>query len=760
MTEFIKRLVDRRVPHYLLVYIGISWGIIQFTQLIMDVFLWSPHWTKVVILASLMLWPCYLHCVYSHGEPEPAKRLLSKKFIIPTNLVVAFFVLFFIFRGQDLGAATTKVVVEDEEGNVIERQIPKQEFKKRTALFPMDFQGLSSEDEWLSSFVTEAVLIKMYSDDFFDPVPYELFSNQMIRAGYPRYVGLPLSLKLKIAKDTKSRWIFSGEVGKTPDAYTIITRLHSSGDGKLVEERTYSGNNIFNLVDQLSMDLKKDLEIPERKDVIDIPVAEYYTQNMQALIAYVQAGDEITFDNDYTKATDLLQQTIAADPNFALAQFALSRVLLLTNRIQEAILPARAALDGAYRLPEVLQFIIKSDYYFYTQNIDKAGAVIEMWAELYPDNQVALANLYQVQIVKDMRREAINTLEKMYELNTGLADNLKQIAGLHSSLGNFEEAEAALTRYIDQFPDDVSGILSLATLKVQTGKFEDAKHNLEKAMLLEPTSIEALFLQARITGGEGKFQETEDLYLKALELAGSPADKANVYSNMQFFYQAYGRIQLAIQALDNYFREASNYLPPIVLIQRRLAELGPYLSTGRIDEARSIVASIKAQLQPPFDIIALIGQISISVEEKNFDSAEADLQALETFINLNRLETLRPEIIAARAEIAEKKENWQEALELYLEIQKQNPANTTIHTSIGKSLRNLGRLDEASAAITEALRLIPANAGAHVEMSHIHEARGHIELARRSLSAALEVWAEADADFEPAATARERLATL
>jgi len=741
MTEFIKTLVERRVPHYLLVYIGVSWGIIQFTQLIMDVFLWSPHWTKIVILASLMLWPCYLHCVYNHGKPEPAKRLFSKKFIIPTNLVVAFFVLFFVFRGQDLGAATTKVVVEDEEGNVIERQIPKQEFKKRTALFPMDFQGLSNEDEWLSSFVTEAVLMKMFSDNFFDPVPPELFSNQMIKAGYPRYVGLPLSLKLKIAKDTKSRWIFSGEVGKTHDTYTIITRLHSFGDGKLVEERTYSGNDIFNLVDQISVDLKKDLEIPERKDVIDIPVAEYYTQNMQALIAYVQAGDEITFNN-------------------ALAQFALSRVLLLTNRMQEAIRPARAALEGAYRLPEAFQFVIKSDYYFYTQDLDKALAVIEMWAELYPDNQVALANLYQVQIVKDMRREAINTLEKMYELNTGLADNLKQIAGLHSSLGNFEEAEAALTRYIKQFPDDVSGILSLATLKVQTGKFEDAKRNVEKAMLLEPTNIGALLLQARITGGEGKFQETEDLYLKALELAGTPADKANIYSNMQIFYQAYGRTQLAIQALDNYFREASNYASPMSLLLSRLSQLGPYLSAGRVDEARSIVASIKAQLQPPFDILALIGQVRISIEEKNFASAEADLQALENFINLNRLETLRPDLVAARAEIAEKKENWQEALDLYLEIQKQNPANTLIHTSIAKSLRNLGRLDEASAAITEALRLIPANMEAHVEMSHIHEARGDIELARQSMSAALEVWAGADEDFEPAATARERLATL
>src|SRR3954447_26653188 len=138
MNGLIGKLLERRIPQYLVVYVGVAWGIIQFTQLIVDVFLFSPHWTKIAIFASLMLWPAYLLVVYRHGRPGADSWGLAEKIGIPANLLLGFAALFFMFRGQDLGAATRSIKVADETGNVGERKMAKQEFRKRTVLFDFD----------------------------------------------------------------------------------------------------------------------------------------------------------------------------------------------------------------------------------------------------------------------------------------------------------------------------------------------------------------------------------------------------------------------------------------------------------------------------------------------------------------------------------------------------------------------------------------------------------------------------------------------
>ena len=166
MNSLVGKLLERRIPQFLVVYIGVAWGIMQFTQMMVDVFLFSPHWTKIAIFATFMLWPSYVLVVYRHGRPGTDAWGLPEKIGIPANLLLTFAVLFFMFRTEDLGAATTSVTVADEAGNLVERQVAKQEFRKRTVLFDFDADGLADDDLWLTGFVPDAVYIDMLGDDF------------------------------------------------------------------------------------------------------------------------------------------------------------------------------------------------------------------------------------------------------------------------------------------------------------------------------------------------------------------------------------------------------------------------------------------------------------------------------------------------------------------------------------------------------------------------------------------------------------------
>src|SRR5262245_31241101 len=214
MKDLVGKLLERRIPQFLLVYIGVAWGIMQFTQLIVDVFLFSPHWIKIAIFASAMLWPAYLLVVYRHGRPGADSWGLPEKIVIPANLLLAFAVLFFMFRGEDLGAATTSVKVADEAGNVVERKVAKQEFRKRTVLFDFDGVDLTDDDTWLSGFIPDAVYMDMLGNDFLDPLGPNQFVEKLRRAGYPKLRNVPLALKREVANELHADWIFSGTVGR------------------------------------------------------------------------------------------------------------------------------------------------------------------------------------------------------------------------------------------------------------------------------------------------------------------------------------------------------------------------------------------------------------------------------------------------------------------------------------------------------------------------------------------------------------------
>ena len=240
MKSLIGKLIERRIPQYLLVYIGVAWGLMQFTQLIVDVFLFSPHWTKVVIFATFMLWPCYLLVVFRHGRPGADTWGLPEKVGVPANLLVAFAVLFFVFRSEDLGAATTSVTVADETGNLVERRVPKQEFRKRMVLFDLDADALADDDVWLTSFVPHAVYVDMMGDDFLDPLGRDQFLEKLRRSGYPQMRDVPLALKREIAEELHADWIVSGTIGKAGQQYVATVSLHAAGDGARAAEDSYT----------------------------------------------------------------------------------------------------------------------------------------------------------------------------------------------------------------------------------------------------------------------------------------------------------------------------------------------------------------------------------------------------------------------------------------------------------------------------------------------------------------------------------------
>ena len=165
-----RELIDRRVPHILAIFAGASWGLVEFTAFAVDEFLFSPHWTRMVLTTLLMMLPSVFLLAWFHGKPGKNRDSLARteKIGIPANLLLCVVVLAALFRGAELGSVTTATTVETEDGETLERQRPKTEFTKTTALFPLDLgPGMTQDESWISYAVPEALTLDLLADEFF-----------------------------------------------------------------------------------------------------------------------------------------------------------------------------------------------------------------------------------------------------------------------------------------------------------------------------------------------------------------------------------------------------------------------------------------------------------------------------------------------------------------------------------------------------------------------------------------------------------------
>ena len=764
MASLMRSLVERRVPHSVALYIGVSWGCVQFTHFIVNEFLLSPHWTRVVLAAVLLFLPSVLMLAWFHGRPGRNRFPLVERVGIPANVVVVAVVLTLAYSGTDLGAAVTRVTVENEDGETIERAIPKAEFRKRTALFPFDAgPGLGDDDAWVSYLTPRALTLDLLPDDFFEPISDSLH-ERIKESGFRDLRNVPLALKRQLAGGGYAEFFVAGAVDYLDDQYRATMTVNRVDTGAMVADRRYAGPDILVLVDEMSVDLKAALEIPPREGVDDLPVRERLSADASAVESYGRFREADVVRSDWSAGIDHLNMATRNDPTFALAQLDLALLLLNNNRPQEAAAAIRAALDHVYRLPERLGFIVKANYYSFSGDMPRAMALLEMWADLYPEDPFALRNLVTALTNRGDWEGVLETLRRIYALNPRNAGLLKRMATNLRRLGDTDEALGTLQEYVDLVPDDHEGLTELAELYRARGDHDTAREKLDQALLLEPGRSELARRLASIHLATGRFADARGGFEEALALARTPRERAAAHAGLQDYHEFRGEMAQAIAAMESLVAEASTFRSTVEMALARVEDVNTYIAAGRTDAARTLFDDLRSRIPMPYaGIVVPHMELHIELAQANFDAAREAHARWTQAVEENAFQVFRADLIWHRGLINQAAGDHASALTDYRSARERDrdPASY-YHDSerVGAVLRELGRLDEAQSELEAVLRLSPANPRAHLEMAHVLAAKGNVPAATEHLRAALRAWENADEVFEPAREARTKLAEL
>jgi eukaryotic-like serine/threonine-protein kinase len=219
-----------------------------------------------------------------------------------------------------------------------------------------------------------------------------------------RMMGQPVDSKLSptVAADlcqrTGSKAYLSGSIASIGSQYVIdVSAMNcESGDYLAKEEVTASGKeNVLKALGEASTKLREKLgESLKTVQKLDTPIDQATTPSLEALQAYSLGRKTMQNKADFTAAVPLFEHSIQLDPNFAMAYATLGTTYHNLGEKKLAAEDTEKAYERRSHVSEWEKFYIESHYHhFVTGDLEKARQSYELWAQIYPREQVAPTNL-------------------------------------------------------------------------------------------------------------------------------------------------------------------------------------------------------------------------------------------------------------------------------------------------------------------------------------------------------------------------------
>ena len=269
--------------------------------------------------------------------------------------------------------------------------IPRIHVRRSVAV--LGFRNLPGrpEDSWLSSAFSEMLNTELAAGG-----ELRMVSGEDVARAKSE---LPLSGEDSLSKSTLQRLrtnpgadvIILGSYTMLPhDAERKIrldVRLQDTAGGETIAEESVSGNenDLFTLVSDLGGKLRRSLGVAAPSEGIQMATRAALPSNEKAARLYAEGRARI-WAFDYFAARDLLNNAIAADPDFPLAHAALSDVWWHTGYDAKARVEAQRALELSNHLSQEQQLLVEGQYQRTVQEWPKAVETYRSLFRLFPDN--------------------------------------------------------------------------------------------------------------------------------------------------------------------------------------------------------------------------------------------------------------------------------------------------------------------------------------------------------------------------------------
>jgi tetratricopeptide (TPR) repeat protein len=247
----------------------------------------------------------------------------------------------------------------------------------------------------------------------------------------------------------------------------------------------------------------------------EIPIS---TRTESARSLFFKARDNFHLTR-FTKARDLLEETLEKEPDLAIAHAYLALAESFTYRDPEPSLaaardPAARASSGERLMAEALGCFLENDF---------DGAVSNLLAVLttFPDDPYARHALGFTLVDLGAPEDGIEVLEGLLADRPDFIAAWNHLGYGYLDVGDLEQALGCLHRFAALAPENPSARDSLADALAAAGRIDEAIASLTRALLLDPRYAYAQLHMGDVLAVENELAMARAAYRRALEIDSS-----------------------------------------------------------------------------------------------------------------------------------------------------------------------------------------------------------------------------------------------
>lgn len=758
----IRQLLDRRVPQFVGLYLAGTWGFLEFFDWAVDRYLLSPTLIDFALALLLLLLPAVVAIAWRHGTPGPDEWKRQDAAMIGVNALVAAVVLFFAFRGADLGATTTVKLVEDTEGNMVERTVPKAGFRRSVLIYDFENETGDPGQDWLEFGLSFAVNLDLSQDLFLTTLSPDDGSVRewLAERGVAPDQDVPLSLKRDAAELRGMGHFLAGSIRPGDGTPVIETHLYRTSTGREIVSHEYELTDPRRVADAVSLDLRRDLEIPEGQieESVDLPVGELLTESAEAFELIARGQHTLLRGNDPARAGDLGRRALAIDSTAAWAHLVVANSELFVGNQAEAGAAVDAALKYDYRFPERVRLGVQvQNAYLFDGDLEAAARAGHYWAEIYPQDIEARRLLANILAGSGDREGQIQQLRALLAIDSTDVTARRQLASAFAVEARYDSAIAYAENLRDRQPGDLDVRLQLASILDAAGRYDAARDELEEAAVVAPRDPDVPRQLARMDIREGDVAKAEQRLADAEALERTPVERANRIGLEETLYYVrgqFGRLEDAYRRRLAALREFQNQIQLLQSIDNSEFLMYAY-EAGETEAALAQIDSLNRGVQAPWNALLESAAIRNHLAIGDLEAARASLAASRELDALIQSDARRGFLAWIEGRIAELEDgDCRRAAGLYDQALDLSERSVTVRLTHLRCSTEQARWDAAGEDAEWFLEHQPGLPAHRLAVARYLAARGRRDEAIEHLDYALEVWSEADAAYLPAQEAR------
>jgi serine/threonine protein kinase/tetratricopeptide (TPR) repeat protein len=558
--------------------------------------------------------------------PKPKRKFLP--FLVPASILFILALLILVLQPFKVDIGPGQKAVAEENTLAI-----------------MYFENLKDKEDKgkIGEMVSELLITDLSESQYMRVVSSQRLFDIFRMMGREAVKVIDKTVASEVAQKAGAKYMLLGKILSTKPDLIITSQLVDVKSGNVIASQRISGPNganIFALVDNLSDEVKKDLELPAlAKKGEEKAVADITTHSPEALKLYLEGYD--FFRKIYMKeAAEKFEQAIKIDSTFASAYLKLAFCYLSLEDELRAGNYVEKAAKFSHKVSKKEKFLIDAYHHLFKGRFRETKRLLEEMVRLYPDEKLAHENLALINYQMKNYEEAIAAYNQVIQLDSLNKDAYNILAYVYDAAGHYDEAIKSINRYIELAPGEANPYDSRADIYARHAEVDKAIESYKKALEIKPdfeVSIEKLglmylhirefdkaekyILQYGESGGKAiESRSRTDLaliplaqgkYDQALKILkqGIAADELDQLSNQQysklgditFIYVEKKEFEKALQHGKKMVEVASEDFPEF--LYRFKASYGYFLvRAGKIDSAVAIANEVKEEVKDKTEV--------------------------------------------------------------------------------------------------------------------------------------------------------------